>query len=310
VRADSLMLEIVKKIIRFPVRLAETVWFYIYTLWRKLFDDDIILLASGLAFNGILALIPLFLLVAAAFSAFLDSKELGVQHLENILNTTLPQQPFSEGIKQSILGLFSEISAHRTSLGIFGIAGLIWGATTLFTVLRKVLHKVFRIAPTKSLLKSMAQDVGFVFLAFLLFISSSFVIWFFFVIEHRAKGLLLVASIDLQDFNKTLPTAIFTAVTGCMFYIVYRFIPDSKPPKLACFISTIVATALWVASGKLLSIYLSDFSSVGAIYGPYAFIIVVLFWMYYSSIIFIFGGMFGEVYWRRDKMKNPPLKGR
>jgi uncharacterized BrkB/YihY/UPF0761 family membrane protein len=49
----------------------------------------------------------------------------------------------------------------------------------------------------------------------------------------------------------------------------------------------------------MFAVYLSDFSAIGTIYGPYAFILVLLVWIYYSAIIFIVGGMVGQIYWER-----------
>jgi membrane protein len=54
----------------------------------------------------------------------------------------------------------------------------------------------------------------------------------------------------------------------------------------------------------LFAIYLSEFSAISKIYGPYAFILVLLVWIYYSSIIFVFGGIVGQVYWERRKLRE------
>ena len=47
-----------------PLRVAVTTGFYIRGITRKAIEIDILLLASGLAFNGILAMLPLLLLTA------------------------------------------------------------------------------------------------------------------------------------------------------------------------------------------------------------------------------------------------------
>ncbi len=52
------------------------------------------------------------------------------------------------------------------------------------------------------------------------------------------------------------------------------------------------------------ALYLSQFSAIGTIYGPYAFILVLLIWIYYSSIIFVIGAIVGQAYWERAKLKE------
>jgi membrane protein len=298
------MIEFVIKTVKIALHVLEAAWFYVRSITKKLFEDDILFLASGIAFNGILTMIPLMLLTASALGVFLNSSELGVRQLNEILDAVFPPQPFATSIKESILTVISDIVRYRTSLGLFGVLVLIWTATSLFDALRSALHKIYRLPKTRSLITSIIHDVGFVFLAFVLFIGSNFAIWFVSLLERVALSVPALAALNLKSLGQSLPTAIVIALTAIMFYIIYRHIPDSKPPKAAAIISTITTTILWVISGKLFAIYLSSFSAIGKIYGPYAFILVLLIWIYYSSIIFVIGGIFGQVYWERLKLKE------
>jgi membrane protein len=249
-------------------------------------------------------MIPLLLLAASALGTFLNSSELGVKQLNYILNAIFPPQPFATSIKESILTVISDIIKYRKSLGAFGVVVLIWTATSLFDALRSVLHRIYGVKRTRSVLAGLAHDVGFVFLAFVLFVLSNLAIWAVSLFERLVLNTPALASINVQALSSAIPTTVVIALTACMFYIVYRYIPDSKPPKAAAIISTVTTTVLWVISGKLFAIYLSNFSAISKIYGPYAFILVLLFWIYYSSIVFVAGGMVGQVYWERLKLKE------
>ena len=44
---------------------------------------------------------------------------------------------------------------------------------------------------------------------------------------------------------------------------------------------------------------MGSLSAISTIYGPYAFLLVLLFWIYYSSLIFVFGAIVGQVHWER-----------
>jgi len=298
------MVEFVIRTVKVSLRVLEAVWFYVRSISKKLSEDDILFLASGIAFNGILTMIPLMLLSASALGVFLNSSDLGVQRLHEILDAVFPPQPFATSIKESILTVVSDIIRYRTSLGFFGILVLIWTATSLFDALRSALHKIYGLPKTKTLLESVIHHVGFVFLVFLLFIGSNFAIWIVSLAERVVLSVPALSGLDIKGYGQSLPTVVVIVLTAVMFYIIYRHIPDTKPPKVAGIISTITTTILWVVSGKLFGIYLSSFSAIGKIYGPYAFILVLLFWIYYSSIIFIVGGIFGQVYWERLKLKQ------
>lgn len=284
-----------------PLRVAVTTGFYIRGITRKAIEIDILLLASGLAFNGILAMLPLLLLTASAIGTFLNSSSLGLQQLNEVLSAVFPPEPFALRIKDSIMSMISGIVAYRRSLGVVGVIILVWSATSLFDALRSTLHRIYALKRTKGLIASFIHDVGFVLVAFVLFLASNFAIWAFSVVDRMSRTVPALSSLTVHGLNKFIPTTIVIVLTALMFYIVFRYMADSKPPKTAAMISTITTTVIWVVSGKMFAVYLSNFSSIGSIYGPYAFFLVLLFWIYYSSVIFILGGITGQVYWERLK---------
>lgn len=298
------MIDFVIKIVKISLRYLETLWFYFTRIGKKLFGEDILFLASGLAFNGILTMIPLLLLAASALGVFLNSSQAGVAQVNDILETVFPPQPFATSIKESILAVISDVIDYRRSIGISGVVILVWTATSLFDALRSVLHRIYHLKKTRGFFVSLFHDVLFIFLVFVLFVASNISIWVFSFVENLTVSYPALGFLNIEGVSDTVPTIIVILLTAMMFYIVYRYIPDTKPPKVAGIISTITTTVLWVISGKLFGWYLSGFSAIGKIYGPYAFILVLLIWIYYSSIIFIVGGIVGQTYWERHRLKE------
>jgi membrane protein len=143
--------------------------------------------------------------------------------------------------------------------------------------------------------------VGFVFLAFILFIASNLSIWIYTFLKNTVAGTPALRQLRIQTIEEAAPTVIVIVLTAFMFYVIYGHMTDSKPPRAAAAISTFSATFLWVISAKLFAVYLSDYSVIGSIYGPYAFLVVFLLWVYYSSILFVLGGIIGQVHWERLK---------
>jgi membrane protein len=172
----------------------------------------------------------------------------------------------------------------------------------LFDALRSALHKVYGLPKTRGLFQSILHEVGFVFLVFVLFIASNLATWVFTFADSIALKIPAFSGVDVPDLTQSLSTVFVIMLTALMFYIIYRYIPDLKPPRAAGVISTVTTTLLWVVSGRLFGVYLSEFSAIGKIYGPYTFILVLLIWIYYSSLIFVVGGIFGQVYWERMKL--------
>jgi membrane protein len=298
------MKRFLRDVLRLPEEALQISWAYMTSIARKVVDLDILFLASGVAFNIVLTLIPIMLLLASALGIFLNSSALGVQQLHNILNTIFPPQPFATSIKTSLLEVLSTIVEHRNSLGLFGFLVLIWTGLSLFDSIRSVLHRVYYLKRTKSLMASLVHEVGFLFLAFVFFIVSNVAIWVTTLLERVALDVPGLRDVPLQGLDKTIPTIIVMVITTFMFYILYRYMTDSKPPKAAAVISTVTTTVLWIVSGKIFSVYLTNFSGISTVYGPYAFLLVLLIWIYYSSLIFVFGGIVGQVYWERLRARE------
>ncbi len=267
-------------------------------LWPKVKEMEFLLFASSLSFSIMLTVIPLLLLTASALGMVFTSTD-SVNQLKSILDAAFPPQPFANSIKDSILAAVSDLVIYRTSLGVFGIIVLVVTATFLFDIVRQVLHKVYRIPRTRGLLASFAHDVGFVFIAFLLLLGTNLAVWVIRIVEGILGRIPELEEFLVPDFLDSLPIGAVILMTALMFYIVYRFLTDSKPPRAAAIVSTVTMTVLWLAAGKVFAIYLTRFSFIGSLYGPYAFILVLLLWVYYSSLVFIFGAIMGESFWEQ-----------
>jgi uncharacterized BrkB/YihY/UPF0761 family membrane protein len=77
---------------------------------------------------------------------------------------------------------------------------------------------------------------------------------------------------------------------------MYRFVPTLKIRKRSVVVGAIWASLFWEAAKQGFGYYLNNFANFGKIYGTYALIVVVAFWIYYSSIVFILGGEIGKLF--------------
>ena len=295
------MLELIIRAAQVTVRHIGSLYFYARLTWRKLKEDDILFLASGLAFNGILTLLPM-LFLSAAFVGTLLNSDAGLEQVNDFLEAFFPQQPYAEEIKASIRSVVSEIIAYRRSIGILGVLVLFWTITSLFDALRSVLHRIYELKRTRGLLSSLAHDIGFLLLAFVLFVATNFTLWTYTLLRPLAMDVPALKLLVEGGYTRALPTFTIVILTALMFYIIYRFITDVRPPHTAAAISTLTTTVLWIIGGRVFAMYIADWSFIGRIYGPYAFLLVLLIWIYLSSLLFVLGGVVGQVYWERSKL--------
>lgn len=296
------MIELIIRAAQVTVRRVESLSLYARQIWRKLQEDDILFLASGLAFNGILTLLPMLFLSAAVVGTLLNSDAASLDQVNDFLDALFPQQPYAEEIKESVRSVVSEIITYHRSIGVVGLLVLLWTITSIFDAVRTVLHRIYELKRTRGLLSSLAHDIGFILLAFILFVATNFAIWTYTLLRPLAMNVPALKSLVDAGYTRALPTLTIVVLTTVMFYIVYRFITDVRPPHTAAAISTLTTTVLWIIGGKVFAMYISDWSIIGLIYGPYAFFLVLLIWIYLSSVLFILGGVVGQVYWERRRL--------
>jgi membrane protein len=84
-----------------------------------------------------------------------------------------------------------------------------------------------------------------------------------------------------------------------VFSVLYITVPVKKIKKRAIWVSAFWAALLWEAAKQLFGFYLYNFSSFGKIYGTYALVVVVAFWIYFSSVVFIVGAEIGKLFQER-----------
>ena len=81
--------------------------------------------------------------------------------------------------------------------------------------------------------------------------------------------------------------------------MLYAFVAYDRLPKRVVFVSSVSAAVLWEAAKQLFGYYITNFATLSKIYGTYIFLIVILFWIYYSSIIFIISAHIGQLFRER-----------
>lgn len=284
--------------------IFDSTLYYIKNFFRHLYDDEVMFLASGISFNGVLCLIPILLLFTSLFGIILNSSELGVQKIQEILAAAFPNQPYAQNIKSSIQTIIKDIIEYRTSFGIAGIAILTWTATSLFSSMRTALNRVYKIKSSKLMVLTILEDFLWVLVVGVLFLVIIVSTWIYSLLTTLMHTIPGFSGFEFMLFDEALPFLLTLVLTFLMFLIVYRFIPDVAISWRTAIISSVTATILWLSAAQLFAWYLETFHSFSKLYGTYAFLFVLLVWIYYSSIVFIVGGIVGQLYRERNQELN------
>jgi membrane protein len=272
---------------------------YFGGLYNRTDDHHIFLLGGGLAFSLFVCIIPFVLIIFAVLGAILDSAQVQYQ-INTLIDTIIPYGEYSDYAKEIIFSRINEVVQYRTLAGIIGGFGLLFAASGLFSTMRTILNKVFAVETNVNVFVGKLRDFALVIMVLLIFFATT--------ISMPILNFLfqLADSIEYLSFFKTgfmghILFSLFSLfLIFVLFSILYYSVPLKKPGRKVTFISALWAAILWEAAKQLFGYYLYNYAVWGRIYGTYALIVVVAFWIYYSSVVFIIGAEIGRLFYERN----------
>lgn len=172
--------------------------------------------------------------------------------------------------------------------GIFGVITLLFSASLIFGELKSALnHILFKTVPeavessnwdmAKIFFKSRILHIGF---------ALSFV--FIMVVSLTISSVISATFSSYQDFYRILNIGVSFLFYVGIFSLLFRYLPDRKIFWRNSFYGGLITALLFVIGKELIGLYLGN-SAIGSAYGAAGSIIVLLVWVYYSSLITFIG---------------------
>lgn len=252
--------------------------------------------AAALAYYTLFALGPL-LLLAIGFAGLLFGDEAAraavMRQLEGLLGPAGAE---------AIGGLLQ--GADREWSGVLGtVAGLVIllvAAAGVFGQLKEALNRIWEVAPKKvdgwkakvmrALRKNFLSFAGVFGVGFLLLVSLLLSAALA-ALGRYAAGLMPGAAIVWQVLNFLVSLAIISFV----FAAIFKFLPDVRVGWRDVALGGAISALLFVIGQFAIGYYLTH-GGLATRYGAASAVIVVLVWVYYSSMIVFFGAEFTQVY--------------
>jgi len=276
---------------KFSIEFARFVKYFLL----RFNEENVLTISSGIAFNILLCLIPFMVVITSVFGIFLQTSYAN-KHVEDLLGSLLPSQPYAAEIKKYIEKLFFDIVRNRQRFGLYGLGILLWTAASLFGSIRRILNKIFSIKEVKTFIRKSIENIVLVIILGLLFLVANVFTWVLRAAESFIAELTSDTAINIKVISRSFPliTSYLAALT--MFFIINRYMPDKKIQPRVAFISALTTTSLWWIAGKIFAWYVATFHPFRQVYGAYTFLFVFLLWIYYSSMVFVIGVLVSHVY--------------
>jgi len=257
--------------------------------------DHVTIVAAGIAFFAVLAVLPALFVALALYGLFTDPSE-AERQIESMLEVFPGSAAEIIGIQmRSIAG----VSRASLSFGFFvSLALFVWTVSNATRAVVRGVKIAYDQESERSILEHRAVAVGVTISAI--------------VITLIALAVIAAVPVWLQRFDPTnaivtfgnfrwlLVGAGFALVTG----LLYRFAPPSRPDNWRSIVPGVIfATAMWTLTSIGFSIYVSSFGRYNETYGTLGGAVVLLLWFWFTFLAILIGAELNEalILEKRDK---------
>lgn len=255
-------------------------------LYNKITEDDIFALASQLSYNLILAFFPflIFLLTLIGYSR-LNSKD-----VLTLLSSILPISAY-ELIKTIVVEV---VDVQQSSLLWLSIGIAIWTAASGFSAVIKGLNKAYEVKETRSYIKVKIISISCIFILAVLIIITLFLLVFGDIVRVYLLGRLpfVEAVRFIWNLSKTIILVCMMVLT---FAWIYRYTPCRRMQWSEVLPGALISTIGWVIISYGFAYYVNNFSNYSRLYGSLGAVVVLMTWIFLTSLILIIGGEINAV---------------
>ena len=250
-------------------------------------DDNVMKLSASLAYATIFALVP-FITIIITLGTFFH-RDIASQ-LYGQMNEFLGEEVVLQ--LQHIIRNAS-LSNNSSFTAILGFGIMLFGASAIFAEMQTSLNIIWGIKPKpkRGWLMFLKNRV----LSFSMILIIGFLLLITFSISSIIAGLNNRLIAYFPDaaliFFKIFGVVLNFVVITVLFMLMFKMLPDAKIKSKDVFIGALVTTFLFLVGQYGISFYMAT-RNITSVYGAAAFLIVLLTWIYYSSVIIYIGAEF------------------
>ncbi|XUO88673.1 YihY/virulence factor BrkB family protein [Halomonas sp. KM072] len=245
--------------------------------------------AGSLAFYTLFSLAPTIIIAVTVIGVVLGEDAAQGQIVAQLQGTLGAEA--AQAVEQAVAQ--SRIEESGLLPTVLGVVALLVGATTVFAQMQFSLNTIWGVTAkptsnsafifikTRLLSLTVVLSIGFILLVSLVlgvFLRSML---------HATSDLLPIATI----VTTTAESLISLAMVTLLFATIFKVLPDVVLRWQDVLIGALVTAILFTIGRSLIAIYLA-YTATASTYGAAGSVVMILLWVYYSSLILLFGASF------------------
>jgi membrane protein len=260
--------------------------------FKEVGEDHVMAFAGNLTYKALFAIFPFFTFLLSLLGLFNATNF--VNEMIDSISGAVPQSATSliEGQLLSITQ--SQAESAFTFGAIISIALALWGVSGAFRSIMEAMNVMYEVEEDRPAWKVYGISI-FISLAVVLLMVTAFGI----VIFGGSVGGGLAAFVGLDAVFQAVWSIVQWPIVACIvlftFAIIYFFAPAAKQRFRWISPGALLAFAFWLLFSLLFSFYVGNFGSYSATYGSLAGVIILMLYIYYSSVIMLVGAEMNQV---------------
>jgi membrane protein len=191
---------------------------------------------------------------------------------------------------------------------VLGVAVALYGASGAFGAAGRALNDVYGAREARGFVMHKLADIGFTIIVIALALVALVSVF----LGGKLAGDLF-GTIGLGDTAASVwrvaRWAVAVGAVLTIYAIVFAFAPDIDARRRRILSpGALAAVAIWIVASVGFFFYVSNFGRYGATYGAFAGAVILLLWLYISSLAFLFGAELNSVVDQRGRATSAPAR--
>lgn len=254
---------------------------YARQIYFRFKDDDIPSLSAQLTFYLLFSLFPFLLFLLNLLSYTAVSPEAFTENIARFLPGDV--NTFFRGLVSEMLG------AKSAALMSISLVATLWGASRGIHAISACLNKACDKDEDRPFWK-----VTVITLFFTVCIALMVMVTLLFLIFGRVIGESFFGYINAERVFPWLWMLLRYALPAAMmflvFFLLYKIIPNCRLTRKEVLPGALFSTIGWIITSLIFALYVNNFGEFTRIYGSIGAVILLMTWLYISSVVLLLGG--------------------
>ena len=268
----------------------------VWASFSKWQDDNCLRHGAALSYYTVLSLAPLLVILVGLIGLFFGQ---GTAH-EQLVQAAANLAGDKAGVLVDALLLATKRRAEGTTASLLALVFLLVGATGVLVELREALDHIWMVPPARNKQQTWLQIMREIFVTRVFTFGILLAIGLLLMASLLLAGVVRIFERWAQPYTPDvlLSLGVFQPLLSFLLLLfllitVMRWLPSRRPSLRMVLPGAVLAAVLFQVGKSVIGIYLES-TFTASVYGAAGSVVALMIWVYYSSLIVLFGA---EVSW-------------